>query len=161
MEKAANHKEDSCGPAPGGAAGNVAVFSAGTKKRKGMGDTRRAGAWENLKWKFRNWGTMVGERPDQKGSRRRGVGSKFQLCGGHTAGGGGGLGFRRLRAVGGASPSKTQTRADGKGKCIEITAGEGTGRVGQEWFGSVGWPLGGRCTFGQRPEGSQGASPGQ
>lgn len=156
MERAANHEEDSCGPAPGDAAGNVSVFSAGTEGRKGMGGTRRAGAWENLKWKFRNWGTMVGERPDQKGSRRRGVGSKFQLCGGHT-GGGEGLGFRRW----GGGPSKTQTRANGGGKCIEITAGEGTGRVGQEWLGLVGWPLGGRCTFGQRPEGSQGVSPGQ
>lgn len=101
-------------------------------------------------------GEARSERQQEKGSWEQVPAVWWPHCGG-----GGGLGFRRLRAVGGASPSKTQTRADGKGKCIEITAGEGTGRVGQEWFGSVGWPLGGRCTFGQRPEGSQGASPGQ
>ena len=46
-----------------------------------------------------------------------------------------------LQEIGGGSPSKTQTRANGKGKCIEVMAGEGMGRVGQGWLGSVGWPL--------------------
>lgn len=43
----------------------------------GIAKERRGGFWENLKWKFRNWGVSGGEGQDQKGGSR-GIWGKMQ-----------------------------------------------------------------------------------
>ena len=139
-------------PEPGGdATGSVLVFSVGTEERKGMGDQKRTGASENLKWKFRKWGTGGGggarsERQQEKGSWGKvqapmgsAHGVKLWLCCGHV----GGLAW--LQEVEGGAPCKTQTRVNQKVVCIEIRErrgrGKGTDTVGREGSGSVGGPL--------------------